>query len=79
VVNVTSAGAHGLTKGASGYQGSKNAMLRFTEFLMVDYADEGLLAFTVHPCGTRTELGLNMPESMFFGEFVSFSLLFLGI
>jgi len=66
IVNVTSAGAHGLAPGASGYQSSKFALLRFTEFLMVDYADQGLLAFAVHPCGTRTELGENMPEEMHF-------------
>lgn len=57
IMNVTSAGAHGSSPGASGYQGSKFALLRFTEFLMVDYAGEGLLSFCVHPCGTRTELG----------------------
>lgn len=68
IVNVTSAGAHGLGPGASGYQGSKFALLRFTEFLMVDYADQGLLAYAVHPCGTRTELGSNMPEHMYRGE-----------
>ncbi|KUJ09627.1 NAD(P)-binding protein [Mollisia scopiformis] len=65
IVNVTSAGAHGLGPGASGYQGSKFALLRFTEFLMVDYQDQGLLAYAVHPCGTRTELGENMPEHMY--------------
>lgn len=66
IVNVTSAGAHGLTEGASGYQSSKFALLRFTEFLNVDYSDQGLVAYAVHPCGAATELGLNMPESMHF-------------
>ena len=70
IVNVTSAGAHGLKSGASGYQGSKNALLRFTEFLNVEYGGEkgeGLVCYCVHPCGTRTELGMNMPEDMHFG------------
>jgi hypothetical protein len=35
---------------------------------MVDYGEEGLLAYTVHPCGAPTELGLGMPEKMHFGK-----------
>ncbi|KAF8853615.1 NAD(P)-binding protein [Acephala macrosclerotiorum] len=66
IVNVASAGAHGLAPGASGYQSSKFALLRFTEFLNVDYSDQGLVAYAVHPCGAPTELGLNMPEHMHF-------------
>lgn len=68
IVNVTSAGAHAIGTGGSGYTGSKYALLRFTEFLMVEYGEEGLLAYSVHPCGTATELGLGMPERMHFGE-----------
>ncbi|KAN0091728.1 NAD(P)-binding protein [Hyaloscypha variabilis] len=66
IVNVSSAGAHGVGTGASGYSGSKYALLRFTEFLMVEYAEQGLLAYSVHPCGAATELGLGMPERMYF-------------
>jgi NAD(P)-dependent dehydrogenase (short-subunit alcohol dehydrogenase family) len=69
IVNVSSAGAHGVGLGASGYQGSKFALLRFTEFLMIDYGEQGLLAYSVHPCGAATELGLGMPERMHFGMF----------
>jgi NAD(P)-dependent dehydrogenase (short-subunit alcohol dehydrogenase family) len=68
IVNVTSAGAHGVGTGASGYAGSKFALLRFTEFLMVEHGEERLLAYSVHPCGASTELGLGMPERMYFGE-----------
>jgi NAD(P)-dependent dehydrogenase (short-subunit alcohol dehydrogenase family) len=67
IVNVTSAGAHGIGPGASGYQGSKFALLRFTEFLNGDYGEQGLLSYAVHPCGAATELGLGMPERMYFG------------
>lgn len=70
IVNVTSAGAHGVGTGASGYFGSKFALLRFTEFLMVEHGEEGLLAYSVHPCGAATELGLGVPERMHFGESV---------
>lgn len=40
VVNLTSAGALVLTPGASAYQPSKLAVMRFTEYLMVDYIDQ---------------------------------------
>jgi len=70
IVNVASAGAHSVGAGASGYAGSKYALLRFTEFLMSEYAEEGLLAYSVHPCGAETELGLGMPEYMYHGEFI---------
>ena len=69
IVNVSSLGAHAIGEGASGYQGSKFALLRLTEALMVDHGKEGLLAYAVHPCGAPTELGLGMPEWMHFGKF----------
>jgi NAD(P)-dependent dehydrogenase (short-subunit alcohol dehydrogenase family) len=62
IVNVASAGAHGLLPGGSGYQTTKFALLRFTEFLMVDYGDQGILAYAVHPCGHATALGSGMPK-----------------
>ncbi|PMD17143.1 NAD(P)-binding protein [Hyaloscypha hepaticicola] len=65
IVNVASAGAHSVGAGASGYAGSKYALLRFTEFLMSEYTEVGLLAYSVHPCGAETELGLGMPARMY--------------
>ena len=62
VVNVSSGGAHVALKGASGYQLSKLAILRFSEFLNSDYGDEGLLAYSVHPGGVETDLARNMPK-----------------
>jgi NAD(P)-dependent dehydrogenase (short-subunit alcohol dehydrogenase family) len=76
IVNVASAGAHGVGPGASGYQGSKFALLRFTEFLNGDYGEQGLLSYAVHPCGAATELGLGMPERMHFGMFCCFLSIF---
>lgn len=40
VVNVTSTGALALSPGASAYQASKLAVMRLTEYLMVDYIDQ---------------------------------------
>ena len=68
IVNVSSAGAHGVIEGNSGYAGSKFALLRFTEFLNGDYWKQGLLAYAVHPCGAATELGLGLPDHMHFGK-----------
>ncbi len=70
IINVASAGAHSVGTGASGYAGSKYELLRFTEFLMSEYAEEHLLAYSVHPCGAVTELGLGMPERMYHGELI---------
>lgn len=40
VINLSSAGALALAPGGSAYQSSKLAVIRFTEFLMVDYMDQ---------------------------------------
>jgi len=62
VVNLSSIGAHGLRPGASGYQTTKLAVLKFTEFIMAEHTDQGVLAYSVHPGGVLTELASNMPK-----------------
>jgi NADP-dependent 3-hydroxy acid dehydrogenase YdfG len=42
IVNLTSRGAHGLMSGGSGYQTTKMAVCRFTEYVCVEYGDEGV-------------------------------------
>ncbi|KAK9370465.1 hypothetical protein V1509DRAFT_651300 [Lipomyces kononenkoae] len=64
IVNLSSAGAPRVRPGASAYQTTKFALLRFTEFVATEYADQGLVAFAIHPGGVPTELALNMPEQM---------------
>ncbi|KAF2091491.1 NAD-P-binding protein [Saccharata proteae CBS 121410] len=64
VVNLSSVGAHFLFPGASAYQSTKLALLRFTEFVAADYKDEGVCAYCIHPGGVETELALGMPEGM---------------
>lgn len=64
IVNVTSGGALNLTSGASAYQTTKFALLKFTEFIMIEYGPKGVLSFAVHPGGVPTEMGLKMPEHM---------------
>jgi NAD(P)-dependent dehydrogenase (short-subunit alcohol dehydrogenase family) len=68
IVNLSSVGAHHLRPGRSGYQISKFAILRFTEFLCAEYAGEGLVAYSVHPGNVPTELALNMPKEMHASE-----------
>jgi NAD(P)-dependent dehydrogenase (short-subunit alcohol dehydrogenase family) len=62
IVNLSSIGANGLRPGASGYQVTKFALLRFTEFTMADHGDQGILAYCVHPGGVLTDMGQKMPK-----------------
>ncbi|OAP62391.1 hypothetical protein AYL99_04594 [Fonsecaea erecta] len=50
--------------GGSAYQGTKTAQIRFNDFLMKEYGEQGLLAYAVHPGGVKTEVGTTMPEHM---------------
>ncbi|OAQ71343.1 oxidoreductase, short chain dehydrogenase/reductase family [Pochonia chlamydosporia 170] len=62
LINVSSIGALRNRFGASSYQTTKSAVLRITEFLDLEYKDQGLLAFAIHPGGVPTELALGMPK-----------------
>lgn len=62
IVTLSSIGALAIRDGASAYQSSKQAMLRLNDFLSVEYAEEGLLAYAIHPGGVKTELAMSMPE-----------------
>lgn len=62
IIMVSSVGAHLDASGASAYQGSKSAVLRLQAFLMVDYGEQGLLTYGIHPGGVATNLARKMPE-----------------
>ena len=64
IVNLSSVGALRCRPGGSGYQMTKFALLRFTEFIMSEYGTQGILAFSVHPGGIVTELVGNMPKDL---------------
>ncbi|EER29451.1 oxidoreductase,short chain dehydrogenase, putative [Coccidioides posadasii C735 delta SOWgp] len=68
IVNVASVGALALSPGASAYQSSKLAVMRLTEYLMVDYKDQGLLSYCVHPGSVPTNLAMRMPSSIVKGK-----------
>ncbi|CAM1504951.1 Fc.00g025420.m01.CDS01 [Cosmosporella sp. VM-42] len=61
IINISSGGAHVMFPGASGYQTSKFALCRLTEFMDKEYNQQGLIAISLHPGAVKTELALNMP------------------
>lgn len=68
IVNLSSVAAHNLRLHASAYGTTKFAILRFTEFLLLE--NPGLLAYCVHPGAIMTRLAEAMPEETHAGEFV---------
>ncbi|KAK3934409.1 NAD(P)-binding protein [Diplogelasinospora grovesii] len=61
IINISSGGAHVMFPGASGYQTTKFALCRLTEFMDKEYYQQGLIAISLHPGAVKTELALNMP------------------
>ncbi|KAF7957744.1 hypothetical protein EAE96_003314 [Botrytis aclada] len=62
IVNLASVAALLMTPGMSGYQMSKYALVKFTERMCVEYADEDLLAYCVHPGSVLTDLSHGLPK-----------------
>ncbi|KAI1383937.1 NAD(P)-binding protein [Hypoxylon trugodes] len=62
IINMSSTGVNHFHTGGSSYQISKFALLRLTEYLMAEYADQGLLTYSVHPGGVATDLSQGLPE-----------------
>ncbi|KAI1081546.1 oxidoreductase-like protein [Whalleya microplaca] len=56
MVNTSSVAAHNLRPMASAYGTSKLAVLKLTEFLMVEAGNKGLVAYSVHPGAVLTQL-----------------------
>ncbi|KAI8957424.1 NAD(P)-binding protein [Daldinia sp. FL1419] len=63
IINISSTGVHHFHTGGSGYQISKFALLRLTEYLMAEYADQGLLTYSIHPGGVATDITQGLPEA----------------
>ncbi|TFY67485.1 hypothetical protein EVJ58_g1597 [Rhodofomes roseus] len=64
IVNVSSVGAHFVDGLISAYKMTKLAILRFTELLMAEYGEKGLLAFSVHPGSIATDMAEKLPEEL---------------
>ncbi|KAI1078961.1 NAD(P)-binding protein [Whalleya microplaca] len=62
IINMSSTGVMHFHTGGSSYQISKFALLRLTEYLMAEYAGQGLLSYSIHPGGVPTDLARRLPE-----------------
>ncbi|KAL8657211.1 MAG: hypothetical protein Q9226_002151 [Calogaya cf. arnoldii] len=62
IVMLTSIGAFMPTPGGSAYQMSKLALLRYAEYLNLEYGAHGIVAYALHPGAIPTDLGLTMPK-----------------
>ncbi|KAK9424446.1 putative Oxidoreductase-like protein [Seiridium unicorne] len=62
IISISSTGVMHYHTGGSSYQISKLALLRLTEYLMAEYADQGLLTYSIHPGGVATDLASNLPQ-----------------
>jgi len=56
LITVSSVGAHVVMPTASAYQPSKLAVTRLMEFAAVEYKDQGLVAYSVHPGNILTDI-----------------------
>ena len=63
ILNVSSMGAVAISPGASGYKTTKFAVCRLTEHIVGKYADQGLIAVSMHPGAIKTNMGDELPKS----------------
>jgi NAD(P)-dependent dehydrogenase (short-subunit alcohol dehydrogenase family) len=56
IIATTSVGAHLTGPAGSAYQPSKLAVLRLMEFVQVEYAEQGVMAFAIHPGNVVTDI-----------------------
>ncbi|KAG7404677.1 Short chain dehydrogenase citE [Fusarium oxysporum f. sp. rapae] len=56
IINISSVGAHLVSPNLSSYQISKLALIRLTEFISVEYADKGIVSYSVHPGNSPSEM-----------------------
>ncbi|KAI1735826.1 NAD(P)-binding protein [Xylaria scruposa] len=62
IITISSTGALHFHPGGSSYQISKFALLRLMEFIMAEYADQGVLTYSIHPGGVATDLASRLPQ-----------------
>lgn len=64
IVQITSMGGLATGPGGSGYQMTKTAIIRFNNYLRIEYGAQGLLAYALHPGSVMTALSSGMPQAM---------------
>lgn len=56
IVNVSSVGAHVVMPNLSAYQTSKLALVRVSEFIAKEYAEQGIICVSIHPGNIVTDI-----------------------
>jgi NAD(P)-dependent dehydrogenase (short-subunit alcohol dehydrogenase family) len=56
IVNTASVGAWKISPGLSNYQTSKLALVRLTDFIAAEHADDGISAISIHPGNIATDM-----------------------
>lgn len=64
IINTSSLAALTLQPGGSAYQGTKLALVRWTEYLNLDYGAKGILAYCIAPGAIMTQLGSGTPKEL---------------
>ncbi|KAF6805344.1 short chain dehydrogenase reductase, partial [Colletotrichum musicola] len=64
IINIASSGALSARPGSSSYRSSKLAVLRWTESVHLEYAEQGLLAFCVNPGAIKTKISEHAPQEV---------------
>jgi NAD(P)-dependent dehydrogenase (short-subunit alcohol dehydrogenase family) len=64
ITNLTSIGAHIVIPHMSSYNSGKLAVCRFTEYIQTEYMADGIIAFSYHPGGVPTAMGLSLPSGL---------------
>ncbi|KAI0882377.1 NAD(P)-binding protein [Annulohypoxylon maeteangense] len=62
IISMSSTGVSHFHTGGSSYQISKLALLRLTEYLMAEYAEQDILTYSIHPGGVATDLARGLPQ-----------------
>ena len=64
IIAVRLHGAHNPIPSGCAYQAAKQAVLRMNNFLVADYGEQGLLAYSVYLGTVATEIALHIPGNM---------------
>lgn len=64
IINVSSSGAQAARPQSASYRSSKLAILRWTENVQLDHAEDGLLTYCVNPGAIKTTITQHTPEEI---------------
>lgn len=62
IINVSSAASTIFVPGSSAYGTTKLALLRFSEWIHVEYGSKDVLAYSIHPGALKTDLTSDVPQ-----------------